>query len=110
MLGLEDDAHAAGPEPVEHQVVADDQPLRLALEDRRGLVRRQPAETHQLPRHGPGVAQVARVGEPLPVRGGLGRLHQAALGQLVDEIVRRGDDRDLLTEGLRDPRRRRTET
>ena len=55
--GLEDDPHPPRADPLEDQVVADDQAVGLALEDRPGLIRRDGAAGEQGPRqvgHAPG--------------------------------------------------------
>ncbi len=47
MPGLEDNPHATGAQLVEDEIVADDQPPRLALQHRLSLVTREPFGAHQ---------------------------------------------------------------
>ena len=49
VLCLEDLAHAAGPDPVQHHVLAHHQPLQLSLVDRFGLEASEPVGEDQLP-------------------------------------------------------------
>ena len=59
MLGLEDHAHAAGAELIEHDIASDQEPLRLPLADRAGLIGRQS------PRRRPARVRVAGYYTPL---------------------------------------------
>ena len=93
VLGLEDHAHPAFADLVQHRVFAEDQPLDLALVDRLDLVLGQLAVLDEglgelLNIFGPFVGR-----EAVLERGDFRRRHQAALAQSLDKLL----DRDRHT-------------
>ena len=71
VAGLEDGAHAAGPQPIEDNVVADTQLGHSALQNGVGLKGRQPAGADQAAGERPGVRDAGFAAEPSSAQIGL---------------------------------------
>ena len=87
---LNTDAHAAGAELVEHDVLAEDQVLVLALSRsaEAWYLVSLPWRISSLARASPSAGPLLG-GRPLANRGHLGRRHQAGLAEVVDELLQR---------------------
>ncbi len=87
MLGLEDHAHAAGAELVQHDVAADDQALRLPLADRAGLIAGQPTRRHQLAPESLAIARRPGLRDFRQERPRIGPVHQAEVLDGTQELI-----------------------
>ena len=87
MLGLEDHAHAAGAELIQHDVSTDHQPLRLPLADRAGLIARQSPRRHQLAAELPAIPRRSCLRDFRQERPRFGPVHQAEVVDGSHELI-----------------------